>query len=160
MAIMRAVFQLTPLFFIIVSAPTGCAQAPHDIASGINLESICADYGYPPRSEAESRSVREACEKRETRRISNMMDVPECVRQGGMVQLVGMAQNVMCVVPYPDAGKPCRNSSDCEGACLAKRPVQVQVGERTTGECERNNNPFGCRDVLENGISTGSVCRD
>lgn len=47
-----------------------------------------------------------------------------------------------CLHTYPDGGKPCTSSQECEGSC--------QVGHRGQPDyCEYDNNPFGCYSLVE-----------
>ena len=81
-----------------------------------------------------------------------------CARAGGQIKPVCRAQRPLCVIPYPDAGRPCRDASECAGDCLAS--VGAQMGERVQGTCERDNNPCGCRSYIEDGRVVDGRCVD
>jgi hypothetical protein len=72
---------------------------------------------------------------------------------------VGMANSITCVVPYGDAGKPCSDSSECEGRCLQKPPL-MDDGAKTLGACEVNSDHFGCNSEVLGGIAQGTLCTD
>lgn len=82
----------------------------------------------------------------------------DCARQGGAIQPVCLSQESLCVIPYPDAGLPCRDSDDCAGACLAQ--TAVNQDEPAVGECERTNAPCGCRTYVEDGRVADAICVD
>ncbi|ADC64191.1 hypothetical protein Alvin_3301 (plasmid) [Allochromatium vinosum DSM 180] len=85
-------------------------------------------------------------------------DPVACERAGGQIKRVCLAQQPMCVIPYPDAGRPCRDASECAGYCLAS--FGAQIGERVQGTCEHDNNPCGCRSYVENGRVVDGRCVD
>ena len=85
-------------------------------------------------------------------------DPAACARAGGQIKPVCRAQRPLCVIPYPDAGRPCRDASECAGDCLAS--VGTQMGERVQGTCERDNNPCGCRSYVEDGRVVDGRCVD
>ena len=85
-------------------------------------------------------------------------DPAACERAGGRLKPVCRAQRPLCVIPYPDAGRPCRDASECAGDCLAS--VGTQMGERVQGTCERDNNPCGCRSYVEDGRVVDGRCVD
>ena len=81
-----------------------------------------------------------------------------CERAGGQIKPVCLAQRPLCVIPYPDAGRPCRDASECAGDCLAS--VGAQIGERVQGTCEHDNNPCGCRFYVKDGRVVNGRCVD
>ena len=85
-------------------------------------------------------------------------DPAACARHGGQIKRVCLAQRPMCVIPYSDAGRPCRDASECAGACLASRGGRQ--GEPAQGACQRDNNPCGCRFYVEDGRLAGGRCAD
>lgn len=85
-------------------------------------------------------------------------DPAACERAGGRIKPVCRAQRPLCVIPYPDAGRPCRNASECAGDCLAS--FGAEMGERVQGTCERDNNPCGCRSYVEDGRVVDGRCAD
>jgi len=67
-----------------------------------------------------------------------------------------------CVVPYADAGKPCRNSKDCIGHCLWP-PDGTTLDDkplpRGYGICQPNDSRDDCgRPQFENGKITYFKC--
>lgn len=82
----------------------------------------------------------------------------DCLRQGGTIRPVCLTQEPMCVIPYPDAGRPCRDGDDCAGDCLAT--AAAKQGEPATGVCQSNNDPCGCRTYIEDGRIAHGLCID
>lgn len=82
-----------------------------------------------------------------------------CVQGGGTVQRDGVLQYERCTKRFTDAGKECRDSSDCEGRCLAENPM-VKSGAMATGSCEIDDSPFGCWAEIEGGVVVRSMCVD
>lgn len=81
-----------------------------------------------------------------------------CARAGGeYFERVCLAQQPMCVIPYPDAGRTCSDSSECAGDCMA---VKNYDGRTYKGECEDNNIPCGCRAIVKNGFVIDGICID
>lgn len=66
-----------------------------------------------------------------------------------------------CNCRTSDAGRTCRDSSACEGQCLADTPnaVVTDVGPPRLGypqgACSEFRTSFGCHVVLSNGIALG-----
>ena len=69
----------------------------------------------------------------------------DCLEQGGTWGPQGLAQTEMCDLPATDAGKPCTDSSQCQGLCFASDTP-------STGTCSPRTLNFGCHDVMEDGI--------
>ncbi len=89
----------------------------------------------------------------------NEVDTAECQRQGGVARQVGMLGLLTCVLPLPDAGKVCRSSADCSGACFA--PLRAELDSQTTGTCQRDTaSMFGCNNFVEDGVVVRGVCVD
>jgi hypothetical protein len=84
----------------------------------------------------------------------------ECSLSDGKWVTDGIAaQAEYCLMKYPDAGKPCRNSSECEGSCVL---TDYRNGDKvvpTAGVCSTYNRPFGCHDYLEYPV-VRSICVD
>ncbi len=79
----------------------------------------------------------------------------ECKRSGGIMQKSGRAGALLCLIAYKDAGKMCKNGSDCAGDCrLGPDPADriKQPGAQVSGVCQANNSPFGCYATVEKGI--------
>ena len=85
----------------------------------------------------------------------------ECAAAGGQWRTVGRARRSSCVIPFTDAGKPCRSERDCTGHCfLDSKDVSVgAVG--LVGNCQRDiAQQFGCHRRIENGVAQGVLCVD
>lgn len=89
----------------------------------------------------------------------NSKAIKECEKNGGKVQEAGIMALPHCVITYPDAGKPCKNSSECTKSCLLIESNEP-MGALVTGECQHNNLPFGCYAPVENGIAGPAICVD
>ena len=78
--------------------------------------------------------------------------------------IAGLSGNEMCALPFADAGKVCRGSKDCLGACLLdeKQRAGKRVGPKTqvVGKCQPTNYPFGCSTTVEKGRVQSSMCVD
>lgn len=86
------------------------------------------------------------------------IDRAECEGAGGEVRQEGMLGMWRCVRPYVDAGKPCRDKSDCEGKCLATD--DAMPGDEVVGACQANDSPFGCYAEVVDGKIEGAICVD
>lgn len=76
-------------------------------------------------------------------------------RFGAIAHLCGLYS---CAPRTADGGKPCRNRSDCEYLCVARRPAAL--GSEATGECAAVRSPFGCTTQVDAGRIVGTVCMD
>jgi hypothetical protein len=100
----------------------------------------------------------------------------ECLDQGGRWEVLGFS-GPGCNLPTTDGGQPCRNSDECESACLAAdeevmRPngnggfinhqrideLNAQGGD-LQGACSPWRENFGCRVWVENG-RYAAICVD
>ncbi|WP_438990935.1 hypothetical protein [Lentibacter sp.] len=77
---------------------------------------------------------------------SPLLVAQDCEAAGGRM-VVGLA-GPQCAAAQPDAGKSCRDNSDCAGFCLAK-----------TRSCTPVTPYFGCHDVLTGG-KAATICVD
>jgi len=82
-----------------------------------------------------------------------------CTTRGGEFRRSGLAGFWLCVVPYADAGKPCSDTADCQGGCLAP-PNQTPVRGEAPGVCAASNSQFGCYSRVENGVVGPGLCVD
>jgi hypothetical protein len=83
----------------------------------------------------------------------------ECFRARGKWQKWCQPNAYQCRVPFPDAGKPCTDSSQCEGLCLIDMvsvcepgkecvdPVIPEPGQPAAGICQRDDT--GCGSFIE-----------
>ena len=86
------------------------------------------------------------------------IDQEQCKAEGGFIRGVGMFGIPACVKPYPDAGKRCSDSSECQGMC--KAPDSAVVGSSSTGSCQAENNEVGCYSEIETGTVIARMCID
>jgi hypothetical protein len=64
-----------------------------------------------------------------------------------------------CVIPYPDAGKACKDGSECEGLC--KAAPDAVIGAEATGTCQKDTHDiYGCYDEIKAGVVVGGMCFD
>jgi hypothetical protein len=69
-----------------------------------------------------------------------------------------MVQRLYCVTPNSDAGKSCRDHSECEGSCEATEGTPE--GAAAQGRCSKDDYPCGCEQVISNGIAGAEACFD
>lgn len=85
----------------------------------------------------------------------------KCEAAGGVVQPAGMLGWDNCIQTMPDAGKSCTSASDCLDRCmLSLEGEYADFGEAATGQCSKNDSPFGCYQKVENGIAEPALCVD
>lgn len=90
------------------------------------------------------------------------IDMEACVANGGTVQQEGLLGMFRCTTPYADAGKTCRDESDCAGRCMGRDDVtdyEAKPGE-AVGVCEATDSPFGCFATLQDGTPSPFICVD
>ena len=86
--------------------------------------------------------------------------VKECLAKGGEYIKQGRLQMHRCVMQFSDEGKACSDSSDCQGSCLSSE-LDIEPGKSNqVGTCAANDSPFGCRQIIEGGITKGTLCVD
>ncbi|EPX58743.1 hypothetical protein D187_003704 [Cystobacter fuscus DSM 2262] len=66
----------------------------------------------------------------------------------------------MCVIPYADAGKACRDGDDCQGSCRYTADGQPPADAPVTGTCQVSNDPCGCFATVEDGKLQAALCVD
>lgn len=96
----------------------------------------------------------------------------DCARQGGEYRQVCIDQRYMCVLPFSDAGKACKDSTECQGECRidvvtvcdetgnCKEPTLPKPGQVATGMCQADNDPCGSVIPIKNGIAQKGENRD
>ncbi len=88
----------------------------------------------------------------------------ECRAKGGTVGGVGMFGTPACIIPYSDAGKVCRDKSDCRGQCIVDLDGPPgngpKAGDPATGQCQKNDQQFGCFAIVVDGRATQALCVD
>lgn len=83
----------------------------------------------------------------------------ECRVVGGSWERRGMMNVLICAVPTSDAGKPCRDTSDCQSFCVA--PAGAPAGKRVTGSCSGSYETLGsCISRVCLGRAEIGVCTD
>lgn len=80
-----------------------------------------------------------------------------CKAKGGRPEMV-LYYVESCVWPTTDAGKTCRDKTDCQGFCEA--PFGTAVDARAVGTCSKlaSDRSGGCVNHVERGRSTGDMC--
>ena len=86
-------------------------------------------------------------------------DPAACAAAGGEIKPRGMMQIPICIVPYADAGKVCRDTSECAGECILGGTEDHGTGP-VTGFCQRENAQFGCYAEIRNGRAQPALCAD
>ena len=91
------------------------------------------------------------------------IDHQACAAAGGRVEMAGMLGHYRCTIPFADGGAVCRDSSECEGRCMAGPDTDYSPGPspvQQTGTCAMTDNPFGCYSTIEGGVPTPMLCVD
>lgn len=89
------------------------------------------------------------------------IDVAACRARGGSVQPVCMFQFPACVIPFPDGGKPCTDSSQCQGMCwLRESALNGDNSGPVVGSCQEDTDTCGCYAEVRNGRSSRGMCVD
>ncbi|MBS7458042.1 hypothetical protein [Coralloluteibacterium stylophorae] len=81
-----------------------------------------------------------------------------CLADGGTWAQHGRLAVMSCARPTADAGRMCRDGSDCETACIA--PEGVEDGTPTAGTCHASDKLFGCHTRVTDGVAGPSLCID
>ena len=86
----------------------------------------------------------------------------DCATAGGVWHRAGMLGTYRCTFEFDDAGKICRDSSECGGRCMNADGVTDYDAPRgkQVGVCAANDSPFGCYGTLENGTMSPMLCVD
>lgn len=84
---------------------------------------------------------------------------PACLAAGGTWRREGLLGRWTCVMPHPDAGRPCTDGAQCLGDCRATGP-SVRPGQPSAGVCQADSSPFGCFTRVENGRAAATLCVD
>jgi hypothetical protein len=87
------------------------------------------------------------------------IDIEECERNGGYVQGVCMFGIPACIIPFSDAGKPCSDSSECEGLCW-NEDWGLRQGDKAAGQCTANAQECKCGVEIRGGVVDGGICED
>ena len=83
----------------------------------------------------------------------------ECERLGGSWGRVGMLGNLACDLRPTDAGKHCRDNSECQTLCVADETAEA--GDLVTGRCYGSSITVGnCIATVSNGRASQTICSD
>lgn len=82
----------------------------------------------------------------------------DCISSGGVIERAGMLGYERCTLRYSDAGRPCSDSSICQGKCLAN--LDQAQSKNVTGTCQATDNPFGCYAEVIDGETAPALCVD
>jgi len=83
----------------------------------------------------------------------------ECLDKGGEWKPLGLRRIAGCVEKAADAGKPCRDGSECQfGQCIG--PNSAKYDEPVDGTCRATSDVFGCYTLVRAGKSMGRMCVD
>jgi hypothetical protein len=86
-------------------------------------------------------------------------DEGACKVAGGSWHPICLLGKPACVITFMDAGKACRDPSDCSsGRCYAAGGSGAPGP--AAGACAQTSDPCGCRAMVVNGQSTGVLCVD
>ena len=84
-----------------------------------------------------------------------------CLASGGLVSSRGLSPQPLCVKAYPDGGKPCTDSRECQGGCLTGRSVErYRSDSYGVGRCQFDNAAVGCLAEVKAGTLGPTVCVD
>lgn len=83
----------------------------------------------------------------------------KCAARGGSWTRVCFHRALRCVMPTPDAGKPCTDSSQCTQACLDVGRAPGADG-LVTGACKKDDDPCGYFPYIVQGKRGATVVAD
>ncbi len=84
----------------------------------------------------------------------------QCQASGGRWQRVCMMGTLACVRAYADAGKTCRNGTDCQGRRCLQTAEAGGGTQPQTGRCIVNDDPCHFGINLENGLPVPTAVVD
>jgi hypothetical protein len=89
----------------------------------------------------------------------------ECLKKGGEYMQLGLWGGWQCQIAAKDAGKQCRDGSECEsGRCLTQYQNGDPIGKEGTelpfGKCDKYSHPFGCYSLMKKGKPQWALCVD
>lgn len=87
------------------------------------------------------------------------IDIERCKKNGGYVRGVCSFSIPVCVIPFSDAGKPCADSSECEGLCW-NEDWGLKQGDSSEGQCTANAQDCKCGVEIRHGVVDGGMCED
>ena len=91
-----------------------------------------------------------------------------CVEQGGKWGAIGIFPAPVCSLPTRDAYRPCGDSNECEGPCLAELSAEEKQslirgaapGLSRLGKCAAHVPVMGCVAKVERGVVRRVICFD
>ena len=121
-----------------------------------SLLAACAGFGphEAPASPVDGYQVVEVAGQKATRRERS-----RCETVGGIIRQDGLAGWERCIQTMPDAGKTCTSSTECVQSCVITGRF-VEMDTPTTGQCAETDSPFGCFQVVEDGLAAPALCVD
>jgi hypothetical protein len=95
-------------------------------------------------------------------------DKAGCDKCQGQWAKHGIAETETCICKTKDAGKVCRDGSECEGSCLLTGDAKFEVAVpgppprgSFTGKCSEYDTTFGCYRSIPSGTrAKGPVTED
>jgi hypothetical protein len=84
----------------------------------------------------------------------------ECVAKGGNWQPEGMAGIPGCVMTSVDAGRVCKDGSECQFKLCTYKGARLEPGSIAYGTCAPTSSHFGCFVSVQNGRVGGEMCVD
>lgn len=85
-------------------------------------------------------------------------DQSTCAAAKGHCVWGGFGCVSVCALLTTDVRRPCSDSSECQGMCLA--PSDIPPGEKRVGACSGTMMPRGCYNVVRAGFTLGAMCAD
>ena len=83
-----------------------------------------------------------------------------CTAQGGVFSQQGRRGCYQCILSYTDAGKACQDSTDCQGKCKKVGEFVDASAKNQSGQCASDSSPFGCYQLIDNGVAQSAICVD
>jgi hypothetical protein len=89
-----------------------------------------------------------------------------CEDAGGRWDRFGIFRREICRIPTHDGGRPCADTGECEGTCLAtltREQTDLLRKHRTLkvlGKCTPYVPVFGCMALVERGTVSRMLCKD
>lgn len=139
----RSTTWLLPCALGLLTLASGCSSAPVQAASAPIQSEAPAAPGQTPYA----------------RRLSDAARA-SCLAQGGFVQRAGMLGSEGCYHRFSDAGKTCRDGSDCLGRRCDYKGKDSPAASDLHGQCAADDIPFGCRQTLKSGRAEPAICVD
>jgi hypothetical protein len=82
--------------------------------------------------------------------ILSSPQIAVCTLRGGKPTFEGDVGKPICVIKYPDVGKPCNDKFDCVGRCFESEEQKID-DIVYIGKCEADDKPFRCEREVKAG---------